>query len=616
MRNHILLLIMLRFAFFAHAEDTLRMKSFEVHGSHVTSGQRELCDSLQMLSFQLQSISMVLQQMNSINLRSYGPSMLSSVSVRGGNASQTNLSWKGMNISNAMLGQSDLSLIPVAFFNGTTLQFGTVQNKNTQGISGGIELSTSNDTSKQSIEISSMLSSLNNQSTFIGYGRNSSKNKLNFKILESTGKNQFDFFYDYKKAARFNTGAHQSKMLTMLLDESYKVNHQLTFKFSGWLTSAFRELPQTKLESKSSSEQADKDVKCIAGLHYMKRNSSLDLSYLINRNQIDYDDANIISNSTFTNHQVKLTHQQKTKHLFIESNYTMYASSAINSSYIQSSNQLLLQTLSSRITKDFTKQLKIIIEGSVYARNKHQLYPTYSIQLDKQHHLSKQTILKIYSAYYTGVRFPTLNDLYWNPGGNVSLKAENGNNGNLGISIEHPKMRISIESYLKHTKNMIVWVPVGNYWKPLNILEVTGNGVEFSGTFKHSIHQFKLQAKLDASLNASTIKQQQGNEQLKGKQLPYVPFYKANSNLSMSYKKSYINLQTQYVGHRFTSQDNKEFLNPYLLLNLQVGQGFLLCHHQVQVNLNLYNLLNEYYETIAYRPMPSRYTELSINLKL
>lgn len=608
--------MMLHFAFFAHAEDTLRMKSFEVHGSHITSGQRELCDSLQMLSFQLQSISMVLQQMNSINLRSYGPSMLSSVSVRGGNASQTNLSWKGMNISNAMLGQSDLSLIPVAFFNGTTLQFGTVQNKNIQGISGGIELSTSNDTSKQSIEISSMLSSLNNQSTFIGYGRNSSKNKLNFKILESTGKNQFDFYYDYKKAARFNTGSHQSKLLTMLLDESYKLNHQLTFKFSGWLTSSYRELPPTKLESKSSSEQSDKDVKCIAGLHYIKRNSSLDLSYLINRNQIDYHDANLVSNSTFTNHQVKLSHQQKTKHLFIESNYTMYASSAINSSYIASSNQLILQTLSSRITKDFTKQLKIIIEGSVYARNKHQLYPTYSIQLDKQHHLSKQTILKIYSAYYTAVRFPTLNDLYWNPGGNASLKAENGNNGNLGVSIEHPKVRISVESYLKHTKNMIVWVPVGNYWKPLNILEVTGNGVEFSGTFKHSIHQIKLQAKIDASLNASTIKQQQGNEQIKGNQLPYVPFYKANSNMSMSYKKSYINLQTQYVGYRFTSQDNKEFLNPYLLLNLQVGQGFLLRHHQVQVNLNLYNLLNEYYETIAYRPMSLRYTELSINLKL
>lgn len=66
-------------------------------------------------------------------------------------------------------------------------------------------------------------------------------------------------------------------------------------------------------------------------------------------------------------------------------------------------------------------------------------------------------------------RFPTLNDMFWIPGGNPSLRAE------LGWEVRASLNRKSAGAELYHGRlaDAIVWMPVGTVWTPRNVASIT-----------------------------------------------------------------------------------------------------------------------------------------------
>jgi hypothetical protein len=66
-------------------------------------------------------------------------------------------------------------------------------------------------------------------------------------------------------------------------------------------------------------------------------------------------------------------------------------------------------------------------------------------------------------------RFPTLNDLFWVPGGNPMLRAE------LGWEVRASLNRKSAGTELYHGRlaDAIVWMPVGTVWTPRNVASIT-----------------------------------------------------------------------------------------------------------------------------------------------
>ncbi len=61
---------------------------------------------------------------SAIVIKNYGPSGISSISIRGTSPSHTVVSWKGMPVQNPMLGQSDASLIAGPMLSSATLKKG------------------------------------------------------------------------------------------------------------------------------------------------------------------------------------------------------------------------------------------------------------------------------------------------------------------------------------------------------------------------------------------------------------------------------------------------------------------------------------------------------------
>ncbi|MFI5142204.1 MAG: TonB-dependent receptor, partial [Bacteroidia bacterium] len=83
-------------------------------------------DSATQSAFLTSSLSQLLIQQNGVFVKAYGPGNIASLSIRGSTAQQTAVIWNGMNINNPMLGQADISLLPVGFFNSMSIQKGAL----------------------------------------------------------------------------------------------------------------------------------------------------------------------------------------------------------------------------------------------------------------------------------------------------------------------------------------------------------------------------------------------------------------------------------------------------------------------------------------------------------
>ena len=79
--------------------------------------------------------------------------------------------------------------------------------------------------------------------------------------------------------------------------------------------------------------------------------------------------------------------------------------------------------------------------------------------------------------------YPTLNDLYWQPGGNPNLKPEEGITGEAGISYTAipfgSRVNIEVSAFSSEINHWIMWLPhLKGYWEPVNIEKVKARGLE------------------------------------------------------------------------------------------------------------------------------------------
>ena len=79
-------------------------------------------------------------------------------------------------------------------------------------------------------------------------------------------------------------------------------------------------------------------------------------------------------------------------------------------------------------------------------------------------------------------RFPTINDLYWSPGGNENLNPENGYSTDLGLlwtkDLSNTQLYFEPTIYSRWIDNWIIWQPTGTYWSPMNVKKVWNRGIE------------------------------------------------------------------------------------------------------------------------------------------
>ena len=228
--------------------------------------------------------------------------------------------------------------------------------------------------------------------------------------------------------------------------------------------------------------------------------------------------------------------------------------------------------------------------------------------------LKKELKLKGSTAY--NYRFPSMNDLYWRPGGNPDVKPEEGYSYDASISYrksinKHLLFDAEVSGYLMNIDNWILWLPKdGNQWvwTPQNKRNVRSYGVELYG--KTTFHYGELVSSLSGNYSWSqsrTRKKQHVDDNAYMRQIPYVPRFKWNLRWNTDYKDAFFVWQMTYTGRRFITTDESYATDPYSVHNLLLGYRYSFRNGtSLTPQMRIDNLFDTYYESTQYYPMPLR----------
>jgi len=208
----------------------------------------------------------------------------------------------------------------------------------------------------------------------------------------------------------------------------------------------------------------------------------------------------------------------------------------------------------------------------------------------------------------TNFRSPTLNDLYWQPGGNIHLNPEKSLNSEAGIKWKNNKVSIATGLYHTQASNLIQWKPTSDIyvWQPVNIQSVNITGLEYNFDYDFLIKQHKTQVDIQYSYTVSTDK-------ATGKQLLYVPFHKASINLEYAYHTWQFTSNTYYNSKAFTTTSNTTFVPGFWITSVQVSKEILPGALHLSATVN--NLFNKEYRIVSDRPMPNINYKLNVQFK-
>ena len=222
---------------------------------------------------------------------------------------------------------------------------------------------------------------------------------------------------------------------------------------------------------------------------------------------------------------------------------------------------------------------------------------------------------------------PALNDLYWQPGGNPDLRPEQGYTLETGLKYEGQHrgqgIRTELNAYRTDIRDWILWIPsYQGFWEPRNVNRVLSKGLEYMLTLQGSQREFgyKVAATYGYTSSVNYGDPALWGEGSYGKQLVYIPLHSGNMLVHLHWRNFFLNYQYNAYSERYTTSSNdvsrRDWLYPYFMNDLSAGASFELKTTKLSAEIKVYNLFNEAYHSILYRPMPGRNFHLVIMIEI
>lgn len=575
----------------------------------------------------------LLKQTQSVFIKSFGNFGASTVSFRGTSATHTQVLWNDIPLNSPMLGQTDFSLVPVFFSDKISTSAGISSLASSSGALGGsILLNVFPDFSKKfSLNFNQTFASFSNFVSSVNLNFIKNKFLLNTRIEYSSGKNDFSFLNTaipglaYQKLNNANFS-----QISFLQNIYLSINKNNQLNLFIWITDANRNIPPIMSFEGLSRTQNQMDFKSILGIKYLLLMNNLKIK---NTLAFSYNNLNyFLGDSVF--------------------------SFPVNDFIIKSNSNSYEQSMSNNFSADFSLSNKIIFnlynnsefnivntfESSTYSqtgyfkrRFSNHLKGIFIFLLNDNNIFSvilSETFVdrKIYSPVFVlsykyalnkeqgfnfglnagkNLHIPTLNDLFWQPGGNPDLLSENGYSADAfgGFLFSKNNLQFSVKNtvFASFIDNWIIWKPTEfQYWTAQNVKKVFSRGDEFYFIlFLKNIVSFKVI--FNYSFILSTNQSSYYPDDLSvGKQLIYTPKNTANVFILSNYKNFDVSVNYNFIGKRYTSTSNygTYALLPYSLLDFSLAKHFFYKNKKFQISLKINNVLNNQYQAILYRPMP------------
>lgn len=622
------------------------------------------------------SMADILTFNSSIFVKSYGRATLSTVSFRGTSASHTQVTWNGMRISNPMLGMTDFSMIPAYFIDDASLLHGTSSvNEAGGGLGGLVKLSSV--PSKQEGFGLQYIQGIGSFRTFdeflrLNYGDKhwqistravyqSSVNDFKYRNhdrKENVYDDQYHIISQYYPIERNRNGAF--KDLHLLQEVYYNTGKGDRFGLNAWYIDSNREMP--KLTSDQGDDigyenrQREHTFRSVLSWDHTREKWKLSAKggYIHTWMAYDYNqDVTAGKSEAMTRSRSKINtfYGQLDGEYFISDKLFLTAGVAAHQHLVYSIDRNLNKEddkntgvsrkndsivfydrgrieLSGNVSMKWQPVerlgMSLVLRGEMFGTKWAPVIPAFFVD----YLLSKRGNILAKASVTRNYRFPTLNDLYFLPGGNSKLKNESGYTYEAGLSFSIGKNDVytlsgSASWFDQHIDNWILWLPTNRnmYYSPVNIKKVHAYGTEVQLSYAVALHRaWKL------GLNGTFAWTPSINEgepmspadRSLGKQLPYVPEYSATLNGRLTYRSWSLLYKWCYYSERYTMTSNALTLTghlpPYLMSNVTLEKGFSLRWADLSLKGTVNNLFDEEYLSVLSRPMPGINFEFFIGI--
>ncbi len=612
---------------FAQENKTILLEEVEITSSRLknfSAGLRVIhIDSAELDKMQHKDLGELLFSKGDLNIRSYGPGSLSTISLRGTSSNHTAVYWNGIKLNLPNIGMADLAMVPLGFVESISIQKGGASSLFGSGNIGGSIIMGNKPVfgQKKSLNVFLSAASFANYAAVLNLAFSSKKYYSRTGLHYHFAENNFEY-ENYVKwqhpLESLSNAAYVQK--DFFHHSAFKFNASHFFEVLWWGQDYFREIPPSLTMQKSLANQKDLNSRTVlrytgfgekihwhakaAHLYYDEIYKDPISSLYSNIRTVSYTGGLEIG-KYLKQARVSLGMEALATHAFISS----YGDPKLQQSvswYLFIVHKLLKDKwlLSFNIREEFSEGYKaewapvVGIEGSI---NKHF-----------------RLLFNVSQNY----RIPTLNDRFWVPGGNSDLEPEKSFNQEINLEYRNTAAakKLHIHSGLgifnSIIENWIQWIPAGSYWSPENIKEVWSRGIEARFGCAYTFITWRMSGNISYQKVYSTNESKSSDlDQSFQKQLVFIPEDQYSIALKVNYRKWEVSFRQLYNSKRFVTTDNNIFLDSFHLTDISLDRMLDWKKGKLIVSLSLKNIFNETYELYQYRPMPGRSIECIINLK-
>lgn len=547
----------------------------------------------------------LLQYNSSIYFKVNGYGMVSSVAFRGTNAQQTAVVWNGININYQFNGQTDFNTISTQNYDNISVRSGGGSVQYGSGAVGGsVHL---NNTFLFQNHFDNTLrvdyGSFNTAHANFGTSYGSKKLALNFNLDYVKSDNDYKYLGTDQ---RNENGAFENFNLGLdvgyFLSESNLLKlYQNTFMgnrdFSGTLTAPSND-NYRDLTSRSLLEWSNFNEKKVTRLKFAYLYERYRYYPNKNSNNFDFGEAN----NYIINYDYKYRLGKLTLNGIVDFNAVQAKGSSINTSErnVLAGIFLMSHQVAEKIKYDLSLRKELNSDYNtpvVFAVNgKYNILDWYAINLNTSKNF----------------RVPTFNDLYWvgaGAAGNEDVLPETSYQVELGQNFGLKSLKFNLTGYSIWSDDLIQWRPDSmGIWTPVNVNRAMQYGLELQADMDRKFGNHHLLWKNSYAYTRSMDRETEYD-------LIYVPKHKFNSNLAYEYKKWGGTYQFLYTGPVFITTDNSEELSGYTVSNIGLFRNLKVKKLNFHFALDINNLFNANYQSVAYRPMPNRSFQLQVTTK-
>lgn len=658
-----ILVIALCLAHVAQAQDDVRrniaIKEVTVYGQRPMKDigvQRTRIDSAVLKENVSLSMADVLAFNSSIFVKSYGRATLSTVSFRGTSPSHTQVTWNGMKINSPMLGMTDFSMIPSYFIDDASLLHGTSSvNETGGGLGGAVRLSTKPAQADGfGLQYVQGVGSFKTFDEFLRLTYGDDHWQLSTRAVYSSSPNDYKYrnrdkkenIYDdemniigsYYPTERNRSGSY--KDLHLLQEIYYNTGRGDRFGLNAWYINSNRELQMLTTDYGDAADfdnrQREHTFRGVLSWDHLRSDWKLatKAGYIHTWMAYDYerDPGNgIMQTMTRSRSRINTFYGQADGEYYLDK-WLFTASLTAHQHMVESRDKnIILQQGNKAVVGYDTNRMELssslsakwrpsdrvgvsaVLREELFGDTFSPLIPALFVDGV----ISQRGNIMAKASLSRNYRFPTLNDLYFLPGGNPDLRPERGWTYDAGLSFAVGRDGVyslsgSASWFDSYISDWILWLPTTKgFFSPRNVKDVHAYGVELQSSLEVALSP-SMQLTLDGTYSwTPSINEGEPMspaDKSVGKQLPYVPEHTATLTGRLTWRSWSLLYKWNYYSKRYTMSSNDLSLSgtlpTYFMNNVTLEKGLSFAWADLSLKLAVNNLFDEEYLSVLSRPMP------------